>query len=873
MKKTIKLFGLFVVAAMTVIGCAKEVDAPEEATNETPTEQSTFTHTVTITAGAPTTKTVINEGETSASFKWSSDDATRFHVWENDVKGTAVTLTSEDEYETMKLTATFASVSAASYEYTAYLAKNEYDDDGDKYPQVPSEQTCTATSYDPNADILVAQPVTSVGSTLDEIEMRFGRPCVINKMTLKGLTAGETLSSVEIRSDKPLAGYYDADGQSWTGQSSKIVLTTSQTVSAAGEATVYFITMPVAEATLTVTAITNAHVYDKTFTKTIDFLLDQVTVFGVANFTKYTKRDVLTLDLTKVSAGSGYANFSGKSYSGAGKSPADYAGTIAGGNSAIQINWNSGTSYRGIVTTTSGGSIEKIRVLWNSGTSDGRSLDVYGKNSAYTTSDLNNSFGTSIGSITKGASIELKASKYFEYIMFKSTQAIYLDEIEVFWGNTKNAAGIKWTADGKSGATVSSATATMLTGDDSMPAAALFNPNEVPVKYSSSDEDVVYIDEDTGEITLKGAGPATITATFEGNESYIQDEVSCDITVTDSRTVPVISMSTETVNLTESNYSGFTGRTATVDPESTNDLPINLVYTKTDASSIISSLNESTGAIALSGNTGSAIVTVSFSGSDEYKAAESKSYTIKVASASGPVLLDPPASPAITAIAPTTFAATWTAADNASGYFWKLSTSNDPTAAAVYSETVQGGSTETVTKTGLTLTTGTNYYFHIMSLGDDANFSDSDTYSTSAAKQFKTYTMTIDSSNNGDNNVHWTGTNVTSLSFNNVSWTTSVTGTTSVTPSTSYAQIGSKSNPATQIVLSTSAFAGKKIISAHVTCFCMSNTGPTITIKAGSSTMLDADALIKTDSTTHDSTTGNVTMGNSDALTYTFNSR
>ena len=136
-----------------------------------------------------------------------------------------------------------------------------------------------------------------------------------------------------------------------------------------------------------------------------------------------------------------------------------------------------------------------------------------------------------------------------------------------------------------------------------------------------------------------------------------------------------------------------------------------------------------------------------------------------------------------------------------------------------------------------------------------------------------TYSMTIDSSDNGLNNVHWTSTSTSSLTYNNVTWSTSVTGTTSVIASTSYTQIGTKNNPATQVTISTSAFAGKKISAVSLTGFCMSNTGPALTITAGSTTILSSASLVKTTSTAYSANSNlPVTLGNNESLTFTINS-
>ena len=89
-----------------------------------------------------------------------------------------------------------------------------------------------------------------------------------------------------------------------------------------------------------------------------------------------TASDTLTRATTGITNTS-YTEWSGKT----GTSGAVYAGQSAGGNSSIQLRSKNNNS--GIVTTASGGKVVKITVVWNSNTSSGRTLDVYGKNTAY----------------------------------------------------------------------------------------------------------------------------------------------------------------------------------------------------------------------------------------------------------------------------------------------------------------------------------------------------------------------------------------------------------------------------------------------------------------------------------------------------------
>lgn len=109
--------------------------------------------------------------------------------------------------------------------------------------------------------------------------------------------------------------------------------------------------------------------------------------------------DVLNRNFTGVT-GTSYTNWSGKT----GTSGAVYAGNSAGGNNAIQLR--SDNSNSGIVTTTSGGKVTKVVVTWNSNTASGRTLDIYGKDTAYSAAtnlyDSSNQ-GTLLGSISKGS--------------------------------------------------------------------------------------------------------------------------------------------------------------------------------------------------------------------------------------------------------------------------------------------------------------------------------------------------------------------------------------------------------------------------------------------------------------------------------------
>ena len=116
-------------------------------------------------------------------------------------------------------------------------------------------------------------------------------------------------------------------------------------------------------------------------------------------------------------------------------SAAVYAGQSAGGNSSIQLRSDNNNS--GIITTASGGNVSKITVTWNSNTSNGRTLQVYGKNTAYSNpTDLysTSTQGTLLGTIVCGTSTTLEITGDYAYIGLRSASgAMYINSIDIAW--------------------------------------------------------------------------------------------------------------------------------------------------------------------------------------------------------------------------------------------------------------------------------------------------------------------------------------------------------------------------------------------------------------------------------------------------------
>lgn len=162
---------------------------------------------------------------------------------------------------------------------------------------------------------------------------------------------------------------------------------------------------------------------EKGVTKTASYTLTVIVPTGGGT-------DILNQAFTGIS-GSSYTDFSGK----VGTSGAVYAGQCAGSNNSIQLR--SKNSNCGIITTGTGGKAKKVTVTWESHTVEGRTLNIYGKNTAYSSaSDLYDEAkqGTLLGSVTCGTSTEVTISGDYTYIGFRSdADAMYLSEVKIVW--------------------------------------------------------------------------------------------------------------------------------------------------------------------------------------------------------------------------------------------------------------------------------------------------------------------------------------------------------------------------------------------------------------------------------------------------------
>lgn len=175
----------------------------------------------------------------------------------------------------------------------------------------------------------------------------------------------------------------------------------------------------------------------------------------------------------------------------------------------------------------------KIDILAYNGSDGDRGLIILDNN--------NNKSVHSYSSSSKGDylvtyEVENDASPLDNQSVFKIVRikgrTTYLKSITIYCGKTCTPAGLAWLA--------SDCTVEYGAQNPSFP--TLENPNNLTsIQYSSSVPEVATIDATSGVLTIKGTGTTTITATFEGNETYCSESVSYTLTVTCFDPVPFIS--------------------------------------------------------------------------------------------------------------------------------------------------------------------------------------------------------------------------------------------------------------------------------------------------------------------------------------------
>ena len=270
MKISTEILSLFSVAIFGITACQQDL-------NHEGQQPSAKTHTVTITAGMPQTKTVASIGEGNVvKYEWTKEDADakKFHIFENGVEAKTVSAVLNEGL--MSISATFAGDAVEEAKYSGYF------NSGVQYRQKTSSE-----GYDQDSDLLVAQ-VTS-GNINEPIKFPFKRETAFAKITLKGLTAGVSVSKVTVEAldgTTVLAADYDRTDGFSANAVSKIELEGSVLISGQ-QAVVWLASLPFENVNLRIRVETvdgegNAAVFQKELSKAVSLERNNVTGLTVA---------------------------------------------------------------------------------------------------------------------------------------------------------------------------------------------------------------------------------------------------------------------------------------------------------------------------------------------------------------------------------------------------------------------------------------------------------------------------------------------------------------------------------------------------------------------------------------------------------------
>lgn len=293
MKKMMKTLALVAATAMGLTACQNDFEEQAKVKDSV---------VVNFVADSAESRTSVDTSGTTPVFSWNEKES--FAVLEQTsslAEATAVEYTKEDGKANIK--ATFnANPDKSEYKYVTIYPASGYESGAASIESVtlnlPSVQTMAEGSYDPAADLMVSEVVTT-SEQPDEAQMvRFTRLAAVVKMSLKnfGVALGDKVQSVTFEANgKALAGDVTvnfADLFEEDGITHKLTaaaeMSSSVTVNTTSAGDIYFTTLPTTLAegdSYTITIVTDQYLYVKKGTipaeKSLTFAAGLVTRFGV----------------------------------------------------------------------------------------------------------------------------------------------------------------------------------------------------------------------------------------------------------------------------------------------------------------------------------------------------------------------------------------------------------------------------------------------------------------------------------------------------------------------------------------------------------------------------------------------------------------
>lgn len=409
-----------------------------------PQEQLPEPFKMTVWADAEATKTVISQDGESFNVNWKAGDKLAvYEVGNGAVQAKATSAALVSGGTTADFTFNLTPELSGPYAYNFVSPASALGRVSDTYAvTVPSAQIFPAGSFDPEADVLVAEFQSSPDTRPTSVTARFARLGGTAKMTIQAPSTTEKVLWITLESkDSLLAGSYflspvsgDLDNTPFTGEKSISLYPASETTYD-GSFDVWFRTVATTlNKELTVTVQTDAKKYIKRIdlaaaAKTIVFRhgeLSKFTVNMAAVAGIVTQVDVFTPENTNSTNSYAFWTKSGGDM----PSGASYWGYSMKADGGIQIKSDkhqtgeNPNQHTGIVSTLSAGYVKSVTVITTTtSASDGHRVDIYGRDGNYEKAD--DLWSTGTDAYKKGAK---------QGSVFQSKEAVRVGTVD-FGGN------------------------------------------------------------------------------------------------------------------------------------------------------------------------------------------------------------------------------------------------------------------------------------------------------------------------------------------------------------------------------------------------------------------------------------------------------
>lgn len=446
MKKII-ILSVAALAALCVLSCQKEINefvpevTPEIETNKEVEPNPNFVPTKALSFVGTVDDEVSTGTKTSLDgkhIKWAANEG--IYLFD----GVAPRAFTSDN-DVVASTVNFNGVASDVAKYYAIYPSGKIGTSGDKKvitTTIPTFQTATANSFAPKANVAVAYSETDpTGAGA----LQFKNIGAVVKFKINDENTDVRKVRLDALNGEDMSGKatvtFETDGSFSTASvhanSESCVILNSGSETDLDPTKPYYMAIKPGtyEGGFRITFI-RADGSFCSFSNTTSNTLDRNELMDFGEFPKITSwKSPVVDELTSSLIGqSGYGEWSGKKAT----SKAVYSGySTTGSGNTIQIR----ASDSGIVTTTSGGKAKKVIVDWGSSTSTPRSIEVYGKNSAYSGkadlfSDDEDVVGDLLGTIANGISTECFITGDYEFIGIKPIGgAMYFNNIKIYWGD------------------------------------------------------------------------------------------------------------------------------------------------------------------------------------------------------------------------------------------------------------------------------------------------------------------------------------------------------------------------------------------------------------------------------------------------------